>query len=240
MGALMFVLALIRMFLLPMQESPKYLVSIGKDAAAVEVIRKVAKMNGRTTTLTYEKLQGQVADMTGAPSDQSLDTKYSTLELLKKSGEVFRSDHVKRLFSNRRLAYSTSLIIIIYGILGEFARNLEMGFDHGNKGIAYPLFNGFLGLYLTARNANFGTSTVSSTYATYTYQAACGVPGSMVAAVLVLGKFGGRRIAMAFFTILSGVFLFALTAVRTPAGINGLTSVAYVAGNCASLPAKSL
>ena len=56
------------------------------------------------------------------------------------------------------------------------------------------------------------------------------VPGSILAAVLVLGRFGGRKTAMSFFTVSSGIFLFGLTAARTPAQINGLTCAAAFMG----------
>ena len=134
----------------------------------------------------------------------------STMQLLKHSMDEVSADQIKGLFITRRVAYSTSLIIFIYAALG----------------IAYPLFNAFLAQYLATRNASFGDSSVDATYSTYTYQAACGIGGSIFASILVLGKFGGRKIAMAFSTCCYGIFLFALTAARTPAAINGLTQVA--------------
>ena len=91
--------------------------------------------------------------------------------------------------------------------------------------LAYPLFNGFLGGYLQAKNASFGDTSVDATYcefstfvasqrvvefvlcdaAAYTYQAACGVIGSILAAGLVQWNRGGRKFAMAFFTVGAGV-----------------------------------
>ncbi|KAJ7843090.1 hypothetical protein B0H14DRAFT_2585926 [Mycena olivaceomarginata] len=49
----------------------------------------------------------------------------------------------------------------------------------------------------------------------YTYQAVCGVGGSLLAAVMVQ-----------LFTIMSGVFLFALTQAKTSMQVNGLVSIA--------------
>lgn len=67
---------------------------------------------------------------------------------------------------------------------------------------------------------------LSDTYASYTYQAACGVPGSIVAAIMVDWGRTGRKYAMAIFTLLAGVFLFALTAAKTQVQVNALTSIA--------------
>lgn len=123
LGTLCTVLALLRMFILPIQESPKYLVSIGKDAAAVEVIHKVARTNGKTSSLTLDILRGVAADATGR-SEADLETKYSTWELLKHSADIFKGDNIRRLFSTRKLAYNTSLVIIIYAALGIGEKSL--------------------------------------------------------------------------------------------------------------------
>ena len=58
------------------------------------------------------------------------------------------------------------------------------------------------------------------------YQAACGVPGSILAALLVNWSRGGRKFAMAFFTIMAGIFLFAVTKAQTTAQTNALVSIA--------------
>ncbi len=136
--------------------------------------------------------------------------KFTTLELIKHSFDDVRGEHIRAIFSTRRLAYSTSLVIFCYAALG----------------LAYPLFNGFLGTYLAEKNASFGNTNLNSTYAGYTYQAACGVPGSMLAAVTVEWGRGGRKFAMAFFTISAGVFLFGLTRARNGTTINVLTCFA--------------
>ena len=56
LGAMMLFLWGLRFFILPMQESPKFLVSIGQDEEAVRVIHEVARKNGRTSSLTVERL----------------------------------------------------------------------------------------------------------------------------------------------------------------------------------------
>jgi hypothetical protein len=113
------------------------------------------------------------------------------------------------LFATRKIAFNATLVIFIYAALG----------------LAYPLYNGFLGSYLTLKQAEVGSATIDSVYSAYTYQAACGILGSIFATVLVQMK-GGRKTAMGTFTILSGVFLFGLTQATNAAQINVLTCFA--------------
>jgi hypothetical protein len=94
------------------------------------------------------------------------------------------------------------------------------------------------GSYLQLKNASLGNTSIDATYAAYTYQAACGIPGSFLAAAMVELPMGGRKWAMAFFTVAAGVFLFGLTAARNEATVNVLTSMASFFENafCESLP----
>ncbi|KAL8278210.1 hypothetical protein RQP46_009383 [Phenoliferia psychrophenolica] len=215
-GIAMLFLSAIRVFVLPMDESPKFLVSIGRDRDAVEVVHRIAKANGTVSTLTVEDLHEAAKPYfrEAGDGDQAV-TKFSTWGLVKNSLSDMDGEHLKGLFATPRLAYSTSLIIFIYGALG----------------LAYPLFNAFLGSYLTARNAQNGDTSIDATYSAYTYQASCGVIGSFLAAGLVQWSRGGRKFAMAFFTVISGLFLFGLTAVKTSRGVNALTCLAALFEN---------
>ncbi len=222
LGALMLFLWVIRYFVLPVYESPKFLASVGRDQEAVDVscgqrdvlicqvIHQIAKRNGKVSTLTVEDLRLAAAPYLGDKEDGVLETKFSTLELVKHSFDDLRGEHIRSLFSTSRLALSTSLVIFCYAALG----------------LAYPLFNGFLSGYLASKNANFGDTSLNATYSAYTYQAACGIPGSIVAALLVNWGRGGRKFAMAFFTVMAGIFLFAVTQARTQTQINALISIA--------------
>lgn len=104
-----------------MFESPKYLCSVGRDEQAVAVIHKVAKMNGRESTLTVEDLYAvarpymseEAADAQGAAK-----TKLSTWGLVKHSFSDVSSSHIKGLFATKRLGWSTTLLIASYALLG--------------------------------------------------------------------------------------------------------------------------
>lgn len=212
LGAMMLFLWALRFFVLPVYESPKYLCSKGSDAKAVEVVHKVARRNGVHVNLTVEDL-----DRAAAPYISEEDKAkgnivkgYTNWQLLKMS--IMQGTQMKTLFATKRLAFSTTLIVLIYGIIG----------------LAYPLFNQSLSVFLRQRQSEIAGSVASidETFKSYTYQAACGVPGSIVAALLVTWSRTGRKVAMAFFTLCAGIFLFGLTAAKNIPTVNGLTSVA--------------
>ncbi|KAG2139417.1 hypothetical protein BD769DRAFT_1384383 [Suillus cothurnatus] len=85
------------------------------------VLEHIARRNGRTITLELEDLQAIFGDTTSKPAP-SLPT-----NIWNAFSGMFLS-HVRPLFSNRRMAINTTLIIIIWGLIG----------------IAYPLFNAYL------------------------------------------------------------------------------------------------
>ena len=112
----MFILWVLRFFVFHLYESPKYLMGRGRDADAVGVVRKVAVHNGRAVEdvkLTEEDLKevGKL-DMSGV--EGRMDT--SVMGVVKRSvGAVFGAGHVEGLFKTRKLAYSTSLLVVLWG-----------------------------------------------------------------------------------------------------------------------------
>ncbi len=113
----MLLLFVLRFFVFHLYESPKYLMGRGRDAEAVEVVYKVAAYNGTTSSLTLDMLEeaGRLAS-TNDPETGNMDTsaKAAALRRLRK----FSKGHVKSLFATRKLAYSTSLLIIVWGKFG--------------------------------------------------------------------------------------------------------------------------
>lgn len=119
MGGLMLILWGIRFFVFKLRESPKYLMGRGRDAEAVENVHKIAAYNGKTTTLTVEDLQkaaNRAREKAGlAPVQDKPDIDTSAKGALSRSLEKFSLEHVKALFATPKLAWSTTLIIIIWG-----------------------------------------------------------------------------------------------------------------------------
>jgi hypothetical protein len=97
----------------------------------------------------------------------------------------------------------------------------------GLIGLAYPLFNGFLPLYLKQRVSS--TAGVAATYRNYTIISVLGIPGSLIACIAVdwtrnsqsRWSLGGRKLTMAISTLLTGIFLFLFTTSKSNAAVLG-------------------
>ncbi|KAF8344753.1 major facilitator superfamily domain-containing protein [Amanita rubescens] len=211
-GTMTFLMFILRFVVFDLQESPKYLVAKGRDQEAYEVLQHIAKYNGKTIRLTLEELQAVGPSNVPRPS---------YWQLIKGSLAHLSISQIRPLFKGRKLALNTTLIIIIWGLLG----------------LAYPLFNGFLTLYLSAR-VPAGSDSTSVTYRNYTIISVLGVPGSLIACAIVdytrrAGKYslGGRKFAMALSTALSGIFLFLFTTSKTNAAVLGYSCVTSLTEN---------
>jgi hypothetical protein len=110
MGGIMIICWGLRFFVFHLYESPKFLVGRGRDEEAVEVIHKVAAYNGVKSSLRLEHLQA-VDREHGAQN--AVDT--SVAAAAKRTLEMFDTSRVKALFVTRKMAYSTSLLIVLWG-----------------------------------------------------------------------------------------------------------------------------
>lgn len=121
----MMLLWFIRFFVFTLYESPKYLMGRGRDQDAVDVIHKVAEYNGVNSSLTLDQLQraGQTEGHENLGPNET-----SALASVKRSFSHFNFDHLKALFATRKLAWSTTLLIIIWSLIG----------------CAFPLYNSFV------------------------------------------------------------------------------------------------
>ena len=145
----MIILWIIRFFVFHLYESPKYLMGRGRDAEAIEVLNKVAVYNGSTNRLTLEQLQktGVIAGTEGeAEKGGAVDA--SVAAVIRRNLEHLKGDHVKALFATRKLALSTSILIILWAFIG----------------LAFPLYNSFVTYFLQTRGADFGDGSVYITY----------------------------------------------------------------------------
>ncbi len=126
MGGLMLFLFVLRFFVFHLYESPKYLMGRGRDAEAVEVVHKVARYNGKSSSLTLDMLRD--AKERYYPSSGNEDSEKAQLPKIDASAlgatrrtlRSFGWDHVTPLFQTRKLAWSTSLLIIVWGALFFF------------------------------------------------------------------------------------------------------------------------
>lgn len=210
----------VRFFVFHLFESPKYLLSRGRQAEAVAVVHGLAHRNGAKTWLTEEILDAVVDDagalagadaaaaarVHGGGGGGSLPT-LSTKSVLQARLDKFSGARLRPLFSDRKLGLATGLVWFCWATIG----------------MGYPLFNAFLPQYLShgnesaaAHNAHSSsgspdpTHISAETYRNYAILSLVGVPGSVLAYFAVDGRsvFLGRKGTLAIATFVSAVFLF--------------------------------
>ncbi|KAL0961341.1 hypothetical protein HGRIS_006297 [Hohenbuehelia grisea] len=202
MGGLMMLLWGVRFFVFKLYESPKYLMGRGRDEQAVRVVHKVAEQNGKESTLTLEHLQS-AGDVESNAHPEKFDT--SGAAAIRRQLSKFNSDHVKALFATRKLAYSTTMLIILWALIG----------------LAFPLYNSFVTFYLSSRGADFGDGSVYTTYRNQVILSVIGIPGALLAGWMVELPVLGRRGTLAISTVLTGVFILVSTTARTSNALLG-------------------
>ena len=182
MGALFVIFFGIRFFF-PVLESPKYLMGIGKNQEAVEVVQRLAKINGKTTDLTVEDLDKYGVEGKAQMPEEKRKSNMQSLE-------EFKPSNISALFATRRMAINTSLTIAIWALIG----------------LAFPLYNAFIPSIVS-----FSEPDVYTTYWHLVVNAVMGVPACIIGAFLIEVKGVGRKGTLGASTILTGVFLFCST-----------------------------
>ncbi|KAF5962857.1 major facilitator superfamily transporter [Fusarium bulbicola] len=186
-GALVFVCSILRVTVIRLKETPKYLLAKGEDAAVVAIYRDIAKKYNRPCSLTVEALESM-----GTIDSTYGKSRYSV-------GEFWA--HIHGLFVTRKLAISTILIWISWLLIG----------------LAYPLFYVFLPDYLASRGAQTGESGPYYQWRNYMLSSVTGVFGPVAAGFMCNSKLLGRKYTMAIGALITMAFFFAYTAVKTPA-----------------------
>jgi hypothetical protein len=109
LGGITLSLWAVRFFTFTLLESPRFLAGIGRDADAIEVIHKLAEFNGKTSLITLEELEAPERAISGGrPSSVERH------KILSKSSK-YDTGHIKALFATPKMAWSTSLLIAIWG-----------------------------------------------------------------------------------------------------------------------------
>jgi hypothetical protein len=190
-------------------ETPKYLLGRGRDSEAVDVVQSIAARNKTTTWLTvshFEIIDARLA-VDNTNTTRSTTEPKSAMQVIKSNLRNFSKDKVGALFSTPRLALSSSLLIFLWCAIG----------------MAYPLYNSFIPIYLQNKGVAYGASSLNNTYRNYAIQAVCGIPASILGGSTVEMKRIGRKGTGSLACILTGVFLFLFTRATSNAGVLGFS-----------------
>ncbi|KAH7194385.1 major facilitator superfamily domain-containing protein [Fusarium oxysporum] len=127
-GALVFFLSLLRVTVIRLRETPKYLLGVGKEEEVIETFQYLATKYNRTCSLTLQDLAA-CGTITSAHSKNRFSISETMI-------------HIRGLFSTRKMTMSTASIFLSWTLIG----------------LAYPLFYVFLPSYLASRGAVFNRS----------------------------------------------------------------------------------
>lgn len=221
LGAIAIAFAIIRIFVFKMPESPRYLLSRGRDAEAVEAVNYVARYNGKPETLTLDMLKAIDEAHSGSPT-QVQQSEAATVakaplsykQIISENFKDYSSHSYRKLFAGRKMARHSAVIFLIWLTIG----------------VAYPLYFAFITSYLQTKTTYSVTNSLNHTYMVYCIVSVVGVVGPIAAGFSVETRLG-RRWMMAISAVLTGVFLFAYTSVGTEAADIGFQCATAILGN---------
>ena len=204
MGGLTLIMFAIRFLCFTIYESPKYHMGKGDDEKAVEIVHEVARRNGKTTQLTVDDLKA--CESLGGGVGGGVGT--TAADAVKRNLQKMNLTHVRALFQTKKLAFSTSMIMAVWGFIG----------------LGYPLYNAFLPYIQATRGFDYGDGSVYITYRNSLILGVLGVPGALLGGAMVEIKRFGRKGTLALSCVLTGVFLYGST--------TALTSNTLLGWNC--------
>ncbi|VEU21866.1 DEKNAAC102879 [Brettanomyces naardenensis] len=202
-SAMILFVGLVRLFILRLKETPKFLVSNGRDREAYENLLSIAKKYNRKCSLTLEDLTecGEIKEDYYDPAKHGRSLKKLTQTI---------GDHIKILFSSRKVTRSTTLLLLSWAIIG----------------LAYSTFYNFLYIYIAAHGAS-GLNSKFITYRNGTIDNMVGIFGPIAAGWLIKIPRVGRRGTMIFGSLSGMAVVFAYTTCRTAAADAGFGSATY-------------
>lgn len=199
-GAFVFVLSILRVTVIRLEETPKFLLAEGKDSDALRVLQNIANRYKRPCSLTLERLEAC------GPARGRERTAGGLSQRLISPMEV--AYHFRGLYATRKMGISTSLVWFSWLLIG----------------LAYPLYNVFLPSYLASRGASFGQPSPYITWRNYCINNTCSIFGPVLAGYMCRSRwFWGRRGTMVIGAMITMIFFFCYTQVRTAGQNLGFT-----------------
>ncbi|KAL3472072.1 MFS general substrate transporter [Aspergillus californicus] len=200
-GGLITVLALLRIFVIRMQQTPKWLISQNRDVEVFELLRDLATRYNRPFSLTLRQLEEQ------GPILNSEKSVWSSTRLKK---------HFSTLFATRRLAYSTFAININWFLIGIVSP-------------LYTVYLPYY-LAARGADTGSDASTYT-TWRNYAINQVCGLIGPVVAGGLVETRYLGRRGTLAVGAAITTALQFGYTQIKTSVQNIAVSAAITAAGN---------
>ncbi|KAJ4864017.1 major facilitator superfamily domain-containing protein [Trichoderma breve] len=199
-GGLVLIMAIARFALVRMVQTPRWLIAQNRDEEVIKTLNGISLKAGKSHSLTLEQLQAEGIVL------HTQESAWSATRL---------KMHFKGLFQTRQLAWSTTVIIANWFVIGMVS----------------PLYSVFLPFYLASRGADFGESSTYLTWRDYAINQVAGLVGPVIAAVLVETKFLGRRGTLAIGALTTMVLQFGYTQVKNEVQNVGVSAAISAASN---------
>jgi MFS family permease len=187
-GTLVFIMSIARITVIQLKETPKFLVGEGRDEECVATLQEIATKYNRPCSITLAAMQACGTVHRAAALEGKSKWSPSSITV-----------HLKGLFATRRIGISTSLIWFSWVLIG----------------LAYPLYNVFLPSYLESRGAEFGETSSYIKWRNYALVNFSGIWGPVLAGWMCQVPILGRKYTMVIGALVTCVFFFAYTQVRT-------------------------
>ena len=185
-------MSILRITVIRLKETPKFLIGEGRDEQCVETLQFIATKYNRPCSLTLEQLVACGSTNTGRRGSVAhASQRFSFAEVLV---------HLRGLYATKRIGLSTTLIWFSWTLIG----------------LAYPLYNVFLPSYLASRGADFGQTSAFITWRNYAIVNMCGIFGPVLAGYMCATPLG-RKYTMVIGALVTMAFFFAYTQVRSQA-----------------------
>lgn len=214
LGCMTLAVFFLRYFVFTFHESPKFLLSRGREAEAIEVLHRIAKFNkAAPPTLTLDmfaaidEADSQFSDNT-LPGQQN--TAATTKRVLGGFGKELR--RLKGIFTNKLSCFIFVLLAIAY--MGDYW--------------SFNLAGSFLPIILLRNNVDNGRGSVSETYKQYIIIYTPGILGAVLALISVQMPLLGRKWSLVFSAICQGLSMAMYTQVGSTAGFVGLNALEYI------------
>ncbi|KAF2681226.1 MFS general substrate transporter [Lentithecium fluviatile CBS 122367] len=215
LGCMTLFVFFLRFFVFTFHESPKFLLSRGKEAEAIEVLHKIAKFNrAPPPTLTLEMFAALDEMDPRKPEVVSTAHPQTWTETARKVGKGFikETTRIKGVFTNKLQCFTFILLAIAY--MGDYW--------------SFNLAGAYLPLILLQNNVSNGQGTVSDTYQQYIIIYAPGILGAVLALISVQMPLVGRKWSLVFSAICQGLSMAMYTQVKSTAGYVGLNALEYI------------
>ena len=121
LGGLALMFAIVRIFVFKMPESPRYLLSKGRDAEAVESVNYVARRNGKPEPLSIDMFQAIDSQLGLAVNLDEGREGMSSMQIMKENLKDLKSASFKDLFATKKLGRHTAIIWFIWLTIGNLA-----------------------------------------------------------------------------------------------------------------------